>query len=157
MMRRFFGRLLLYLLWGVLWVFLLNAGAGLWTLKRLEKKSGTPIRGRFFPHLFRPAFTLKEAKGAWQNRFELFSGTLSVHYDPLSLLPGRKLRVQVEGQGLMVRLGEEWAQAQGLSEVKINGVRLDFAFASQGDPEIFLLDVRSPELQFYFGKKGRPR
>lgn len=153
-MRQLWGRWLAFSIWGAALVTLINTGTGLWTLKRLEKKAGAPIRGTFFPHLFRPAFTLKNPNLAWQKRFQLLSGTVRVHYDPLSLLPGRKLRVQIGGQDLVVHLGDEWAKSQGLSRVKIKRVRADFAFSDQEDPEIFLLDVDSPQLQFHFGEKG---
>ena len=132
---------------------LVNTGTGLWALKRLERKAGTPIRGIFLPHLLQPAFTLRDPNIAWQKRFQVLSGRVRVHYDPLSLLPGRKFRVQIGGQDLTVRLGDEWAASEGLSEVKIERVDLDFAFSDKEDPEIFLLDVQSPQLQFHFGEK----
>ncbi len=132
---------------------LVNTGTGLWALKRLERKAGTPIQGAFLPHLLQPAFTLKGLNVAWQKRFQVLSGSLRVHYDPLSLLPGRKFRVQIGGRDLTVRLGDEGAASEGLSEVKIERVDGDFAFSDKDDPEIFLLDVQSPELQFHLGEK----
>lgn len=152
-MRRFLGRWLALVIWGAVLVTLINTGTGFWALKRLERKAGTPIRGTFFPHFFQPAFTLKDPNVGWQKRFQLLSGNIQVHYDPLSLFPGRKFRVQIGGRDLTVRFGDEWAKSQGLSEVKIDRVQADFAFSDQEDPEIFLLDVQSPELQFHFGEK----
>lgn len=131
-----------------------NAGTGFWALKRLERKAGTPIRGTFLPHLFQPAFTLKDPDLAWQKRFQVLSGSIRIHYNPLSLLPGRKFRIQIGGQNLTLRLGDEWARSQGLSEVKIERFQADFAFSDKEDPEIFLLDVQSPQLQFHFGQKA---
>lgn len=134
----------------------LNAGGGFWALKRLERKAGTPIRGTFLPLLFQPAFALKNVNAAWKDRFQVVSGNLWVHYDPLSLLPGRSLRIQVEGSDLKVRLSGDLLQSHGLSELRVEHVRADFALSDEGEPEIFLFEVDSPELQFHFAEKEGP-
>lgn len=125
-----------------------NTGLGIAALKRLEKKAGAPIRGTFVPHLVHAAFTLKNPRINWQERFEVTSGTFRVHYDPLFLLPGHKFRAKVEGQNLEVRLFGELATSQGLAELKVDKVVADFAFFVKGPPEIFLFDVQSQQMSF---------
>ncbi len=147
------GRWLFFLAWGMLLTALLNAGAGFWALKRLEKKAGTPIRGTFLPHLIQPAFTLKNSQVSWQGRFQVDSGDLRVQYDPLSVFWGRKLRVRVQGSDLHVRLLGEWATSQGLSEARVDSLDADFALPEKGAPEVFLFDLDSPELQFNLTEK----
>ena len=142
-----------FLLGGVLVASLLNAGGGLWALKRLEKKAGTPIQGTFQPHVLRPAFTLRNASLSWQNRFRILSGDIEVRYDPLSLLPGRKLRVHIKGARLGVQLMGDLLESQGLSDIRLDKVDLDFAFYERGAPEIYLFRVESPELQFNLVEK----
>jgi len=153
-MRVFAGRWIFLISWGVLLVALLNAGAGFWALKRLERKARTPIRGHFLSHLIQPAFTLRNPSLAWKERLQVLSGTVWVHYDPLSLIFGQKFRVQIGGEDLTVRFVNEWAESQGLGEVRLDRIQADFAFSDQEDPEIFSLHVDSPELQFHFSEKS---
>lgn len=153
-MRLLSGRWLFFIAWGALLLVLLNTGIGFWTLKRLERKARTPIQGIFLPHLMRPAFTLKNSNLAWRDRFTVLSGRLDVQYDPASSLFSRKLRVQVSGKEIILRLGEKWAGMEGLGEVKVDRFEADFAISDSGDPEIFSLNVNSPELEFHFSEKG---
>jgi len=147
------GRWLLLIAWGVLAAALFNAGIGFWALKRVEKKAGTPIRGVFLPHLFQPVFTLKDPWISWQDRFQVVSGHLRVRYEPLSLLPGRKLRVQIWGSELTVHLLGKWKESQGFSEARVDTVEADFALPDKGPPEIFAFHLNSPELQFNLTEK----
>lgn len=150
--------MLLFLAWGIILVIFLNAGIGFWALKKIEKKAGTPIRGVFLPHLLAPAFTIQNPSLTWQDRFQLLSGHLHVQYDPLSLLPGRELRIQVRGTGLKVRLLGKWSEREGLGDMQVEQVEGDFAFSEKGPPEIFLFNVQSPELNFnLLQKNGNPR
>ena len=144
------------LAWIVMLTALLNIGTGLWALKRLEKKAGTPIHGVFVPHLFQPSFTLKNASLTWQNRFKVVSGTFLVRYHPLPVLVGRSFRVQVSGSGLGVRILENSALS-GVhpSEIKVERFNADFTVSPRKTPEIFSLNVQSPELEFNFAEKGR--
>ena len=137
---------------GILLVFLFNTATGFIALKRLEKKSGSKIRGSFIPHLFFPAFTLKNSNLNWQDRFEVLSGTVRVRYNPIFFFPGGKLRVQMKGHDLSVKLSGELALSQGLSEVKVDTVEADLALPEKGTPEIFLFDIQSPELKFHIGE-----
>jgi len=132
---------------------LLNAGGGFWALKKLEKKAGTPIQGTFLPHLFRPAFTLQDARLSWQNRFQVLSGDIGVRYDPLSLFPGRKFHVYIKATGLRVRLFQDLLESQGLAEIGVEEAKAELAFSREGPPEIFLFNVQSPELRFNLVKK----
>ena len=129
-------------------IVLLNTGGGLWTLKKLEKKAGAPIKGTFLPHLLRPAFSLQNVRLGWQDRFRILTGDLEVRYDPLSLLTGRKLRVSIQGYRLRVQLFGDLLKSQGLSEAHLDKVDADIAFSEHGEPEIYLFRVQSPELQF---------
>lgn len=132
---------------------LLNAGGGWWALKKLERKTGTPIEGTFLPHLFRPAFTLKNSRLAWQDRFQVLSGDVNVSYDPLSLLGRRKFRVQIRGSNLKVRLFADLLESGGLSEASVDEVYADIAFSKQGPPEIYSFQIQSPELRFNLVEK----
>ena len=142
-----------FLIWIALLAFGLNTGLGFWAMKRLEKKAGSSFQGTFIPHFLRPAFTLKNPQLVWQDRFQLVSGDLSVQYDPLSLF-GRKLRVQVKGSDLNVRLFGDLIKSQGLSEAEVEKVEADFAFSDHGPPEIFLFNLRSPQLHFNLMEKS---
>ena len=152
-MKLFPDRWALYLGGGIFLAGFLNAGVGFVALKRLEKKAGAPIRGRFLPHLYEPAFTLKNPNLEWRGRFQVSSGTLRVHYDPLFLLPGRKFRARIEGQNLRGRLFGALAESQGVSEVTVHHVEVDFAFSKSKTPEIFSFHIQSPELQFQLIQK----
>ncbi len=142
--------------WGLILIVLLNTGTGLWALKRLEKKAGTPIAGSFRPHFFKPAFTLKDAKLSWQDRFEVLSGTVKVQYDPLSVVAGRRFRIQVEGSNMKVHFlkGPAFAMAHP-TDVKIDYVAADFALTDKKNPEIFALNINSPEIEFHFSEKDK--
>ncbi len=150
------GQWLFALGWIIFLTALLNMGTGLWALKRLEKKAGTRIHGTFIPYLLQPAFTLKNASLTWQNRFTVVSGTFFVRYHPLSVLAGRSFRVQVNGSGLVVRLLENSA-LPGVhpSEIKVDRFDTDFTVSPRKVPEIFSLNVQSPELEFNFSEKDR--
>lgn len=152
-MRASLVRWTVFLLWGGLVISLLNGGGGLWALKRLEKKAGTHIEASFLPHLFRPAFSLRNCRFGWQNRFRVLSGNIEVRYDPLSLLPGRKLRVHILGTDLKLQLFGDLLESQGLSEAQLDKVDLDFAFSGHGEPEIYQFHVESPELRFNLVEK----
>ncbi len=144
------------LCWGIILIVLLNTGTGLWALKRLEKKAGTPIEGSFIPHLFKPAFTLTNAKLSWQDRFEVLSGTVKVRYDPLSVVVARRFRIQVEGRDLKVHFLKGMSFAfEHPGDVKIDYVAADFALADKKSPEIFALNIHSPEIEFHFAEKDR--
>lgn len=136
----------------VLFVGVLNAAAGLLTLKRLEKKAGAPIHGTFIPHLIQSAFTLKDPSFDWQDRFQISSGTLVIHYEPLSILPGRPFRTQIRGRDLGVRLYGELAASQGFSQVRIDFVEADLVFSRGKTPEIYLLHIQSPQIRFHLVK-----
>ena len=155
-LRLGWGRWILTLLWAVILIAFLNAGLGFWALKRIERKAGTPIHGDFFPNLFEPAFTLRNAKLVWRDRFEVLSGVIRVRYNPLSVVRGRKFRVQVTGSDLDVRLLKEMTFS-GLhpSEVQIERITADLAFLRGKTPEIFSLEIHSPELEFHFSEKNR--
>lgn len=149
-------RWILALVWALALTGMLNAGTGLWALKRLEKKAGTPIRGTFLPHFLHPAFTLRNVELSWQGRFEVLSGTVRIHYHPLAVLVGRRFRVQMEGSNLVVRFLQDSAfPGVHLSEVPIGSLTADFAVSQRKTPEIFALDVHSPELEFHFAGKNR--
>ena len=150
------GRVFLLILLGSVLGSATNTVLGFVVLKRLEKKSGAPIKGQFVPHLFAPSFSLKQAKVEWQKRFRVDSGTFTVRYDPLSVLPGRKLRTWIEGRDLEARLFGELAESEGFSDVRIDRVRADLAFFRKGPPEIFAFDVQSPQIQFHMTKEGGP-
>lgn len=155
---RFFGiRWLLALAWGLALIGILNAGTGFWALKRLEKKAGAPIRGTFLPHLFQPVFTLKNARLSWQNRFEILSGSVRVQYDPVSVLVSRKFRIQVAGSDLEVRFLKELVFSGGRSQVKIDMLAADFAISDRKTPEVFRLEIHSPEMEFHFAEKDGNR
>lgn len=149
------GRWIMALAVGLLLSALLNAGLGFVALKKLEKKAGAPIRGIFLPHFLQPAFTVKDPKLDWQGRFQVLSGSLRVRYDPLFLVPGWKFRVQVEGRELAVSLGGELAESQGLKDVKVDRFEADFALPGEGDPEIFLFNIESPQIHFRLAKQGK--
>lgn len=146
---------MLTLSWGIILIVLLNTATGLWALKRLEKKAGTPIEGTFLPHLLKPAFTLKNARLCWQDRFEVLSGTLKARYDPLSVVVGKRFRVQLEGRDLNVHLmkGLAFARAHP-ADIRLDYVTADFALTDKKDPEIFALNVNAPEIQFHFVEKS---
>ena len=149
-------RWILALLWVLVLTVLLNTVTGFWALKRLERKAGTPIRGTFLPDFLKPSFTLKNAHLSWQNRFEVLSGTVRVRYSPVTVLVGKKFRIQLEGTGLRVRLLQESAFA-GIphSEIQADHVTADFALSNHKTPEIYGLDIHSPELEFHFAEKDR--
>lgn len=136
------------LIWGVICVTLLNAGAGFWVLKKLEKKAGAPIHGRFIPHVFQPVFSFKGPQFSWEGRFEVFSGSLRVRYDPLSLFPGRKMRIHVWGEDLKVRLFDKLLESQP-SEVVVNRAESELEIPRKGAPEIFFLEIDSPQIDFH--------
>ena len=152
-MRFFRIRWLLALAWGFALIGILNAGTGFWTLKRLEKKAGAPIHGTFLPHLFQPVFNLKNARLSWQNRFEILSGSVRVQYDPVSVLVSRRFRIQVAGSDLEVRFLKELALSGGRPQVKIDTLTADFAVSNKKAPEIFRLEIHSPEMEFRFAEK----
>lgn len=141
-----------YALGGLCLMSLLNGAIGFLALKRLEKKAGSPIRGHFIPHLLSPVFTLKNPDFQWQERFQIHSGTLTVHYDPSFIIPSLKFHVHLRGQDLGGRLLGELAESQGLSEVKLDRVEADLAFSKEENPEIFLLDIRSPVIRFHLSR-----
>jgi hypothetical protein len=132
----------------------LNPLAGYLVLKRLEKKAGAPIQGKFVPSFVLPAFTLKNSSFDWQGRFRVVSGTVRVRYNPFFLIPGQKLRVQLVGEKLPVRFSGELAASEGFSEMTVEHAVADFAIADKGPPEIYLLDIRSPEMTFRLAKEG---
>lgn len=138
---------------GVLLIAALNTAAGYWVLKRLEIKAGAPLHADFLPHLWRPAFTLRNSRLEWQKDFEVQSGTIEVRYDFWSLVPGKRLRTQIKGFNLEVRLSKALAESQGVEEVRIERIEADLAFSRRGPPEIFHLDIQSPELQFRLVKE----
>lgn len=140
---------------GVVLIAVLNTAAGWWVLKRLEAKAGAPLHAAFFPHLWRPAFTLKNCRLEWQKDFEVQSGTIEVRYDFGSLIPGQRLRTRIKGSGLEVRLSKDLAESQGVQEVRIERIEADLAFSRTGPPEIFHFDIQSPELQFRLAKEDR--
>lgn len=144
---------MLYLIGGAVLIYCLNAGMGVLALKKLETKAGARISGVFLPHAFQPSFTLKDPQLKWQDRFQVTSGTVKVQYDPLFLLPGHVFRVRIWGRELGVKLFGELIESQGLSEMVVTRVDADLAFARGKNPEIFLLDIRSPELQFLLAKE----
>ena len=147
------GRWLLFLLWGIALIGMMNAGTGYWALKRLERKAGAPIRGTFLPHLFQPVFDLKNARVSWQDRFEVLSGTVRVRYNPLSVLVRRRFRIQVDGSDLEVRVLKALSFSGGRSQMKIDSLAADFAISSGKTPEIFRLEIHSPEMKFHFAEK----
>ena len=144
---------LVYFAAAFLLVSLLNPLAGHVALKRLEKKAGAPIRGTFIPHVLFPAFTLKNASFDWQGRFQVVSGTVEVRYNPLFLIPGQKFRVWIEARKLPVRFSGGLAESQGFSRATLEHVVADMAFPHKGSPEIFLLDIHSPEMTFRLVKE----
>jgi hypothetical protein len=150
----FKGEWLLYVAGAILLTGLANVGAGVFVLKRLERKAEAPIQGTFLPDLFRPSFTVKNSKLDWQGRFQILKGTFYVQYDPLFLLPGRKFRTQIQGENLEVRLLGELAKSQGLQEVQIDRVEADLAFVRKGAPEILYFDIDSPQLQIHLSQAG---
>lgn len=133
----------------------LNMGLSFWVMKRLEKKAGSPIQATFLPDVFYPSFTLKNIHLHWQDRFQVLSGTLHVQYNPLSLFTSRKLRVQIEGSNLTTQLLGEFAESQGISRAEVDRAKIDFALGDQGPPDVFLLEVHSPQLEFQMGEKKR--
>lgn len=137
-----------------LFVGCLNVASGFWVLKRLERRAKTPIRGEFFPAFLNFAFTLEKLQLDWRGDFQVISGKVRVEYDLLSLVPGRRLRVRIRGEGLGVRLPNPLAESAGTREVKISRVDLEIAFSKEGPPEIYLLKVDSPELQFNLVKEA---
>lgn len=137
----------------VLAVAVLNSGVGYLALKRLEKKAGAPIQGDFRPSPFLSSFVLRNSRFRWKTLLEIHSGTLSVRYDPLFLVPGRRLRVEIQGEGLTGKLLGKWAEREGVSEVRIEHLEADLAFGRGGPPEIYLIDVKAREFQFHFGEK----
>lgn len=147
------GRWVPLLIGVIIGIVLINIGVSLSVLKRLEKKAGTPIRGIFLPHLFHPSFTLKDSRLNWQGQFQILSGTFRVRYDPWFFFRAQRLRTQIEGWDVAVQFSGELAQSQGLGEALIDHVQADFAFSGKRTPEIFLLDVRSPQLQFHLMKE----
>jgi hypothetical protein len=150
---KFLRSVLLYAAGAALLVGLANVGVSFFALKRLEKKAQAPIQGTFLPDLLRPSFILKDPHLDWQGRFQVSSGTFYVEYDPLFLLPGRRFRTQIEGKDLSVRLLGELAESQGLTEVRIDRVEADLAFARKGPPEVFVFKVESPQLQFHLSER----
>ena len=155
-LRLVWGRWILTLLWAVVLIAFLNVGLGFWALKRIERKAGTAIHGDFLPDLFEPAFTLRNAKLVWQDRFEVLSGVVRVRYNPLSIVRVVKFRFQVTGSDLDVRFLKE-ATFSGLhpSKVQIEHITADLAFLRGKTPEIFSLEIHSPELDFHFSEKNR--
>ena len=155
-LRLVWRRWILPLLGAVILIAFLNAGLGFWALKRIERKAGTPIRGIFLPHLLQPSFTLRNAKLVWQGRFEVLSGVIRVRYNPLSVVGGGKFRIQVTGSDLDVRFLKE-TTFSGLhpSEIQIERITADLAFLRGKPPEIFSLEIHSPELEFHFSEKSR--
>lgn len=135
---------------------LFNIGTSFFALKRLERKAEAPLQGTFIPDLFQPSFTLKDPRLDWQGRFQVLSGTIHVEYDPWFLIPGRKFRTQIEGRDLSVKLTGDLAESQGITDVKIDRVQADVAFARKGPPELFFFDVESPELQFHLSPREKP-
>lgn len=152
-MRRRRGRVFILLASGLLFLGLLNTGVSFLALKRLEAKAGAPIQGFFLPHLFQPVFTLRDVRFDWQGRFQVVSGRVAVRYYPFFLFPGARLRTQIVGEDLEVKLTHEFAQAQGISNVSVDRVEADLVFSRDPTPEIFLFDVRSPQIQLYLKKE----
>lgn len=135
-------------------MLVLNPVLGWVALKKLERKAGAPIQGFFLPHVILPAFTLRDARVDWQRRFRVVSGTLQVRYDPFSLIiPGRKFQVSIEATNLPVQFAGDLAASQGFSRVTVDRVAVDLAFFEKGNPEIYLLDVRSKEMTFRLVKE----
>lgn len=135
-------------------MLLVNPFLGVLALKRLEKKAGSAIQGAFLPDFVFPAFTLRNARFRWEDRFEVRSGTLRVHYRPFVPFPGWKLRSRIEGRDLDVGLSGKLAESQGISQVHVKQVTADLALGDEGDPEIFLFDIRSREIQFRLIKES---
>ena len=131
----------------------LNVAIGFAALKRLERKAGGPIRGSFLPYPLVPVFVLKNSNFDWDGRFRVISGQVVVRYDPFFLIPGRKFRVRITGRDLRVLFSGELAESQGVSEVKMDRVEVDFAFFDRGSPEIFLFDVQSRQIKFHLVKE----
>ncbi|MBI2167103.1 MAG: hypothetical protein HYU34_02525 [Candidatus Omnitrophica bacterium] len=152
-MKGISGRWILPFLAGLVLIAALNTASGYWVLKRLEAKAGAPFRAVFLPHLWRPAFTLKNSRLQWQKDFEVQSGTIEVRYDFGSLLSGQGWRTRIRGTDLKVRLSKALAESQGVEEVRIERVEADLAFSRTGPPEIFNFGIQSPELQFRLVKE----
>ena len=139
---------------GLSFLLLLNVGIDFWVLRRLERKAQAPIRGVLIPHFFLPSFSLLNPSLDWRGRFQILSGKISVQYDPLFTLRNQKLRTRVTGQNLTVRFSHELALTGGLSEAKVERAEADFAFSREGPPEIFLLEVRSPQINFHLARNS---
>ncbi len=105
------------------------------------------VRGSYLPVPFFPAFYLRGANFSWREKVTLVSGNLKVHYSPVALLLGR-VRTQISGKDLRIRLEGDWAKMQQVESVTLNSFEADLEIGPEGIREIYLLDAYSPEFQF---------
>lgn len=149
-MKTFFKLLLAAVLVGLG----LNFGINFWVFKRLEKQARTPIRGTFLPQPWGLGFRVKNPQLNWQDQFQIVSGEFRVQYDLESVLRPGRLRAQMEGEDFTLRFSEKLAAAQGLAETRVEKARADLIFSKGSPPEILLLELYSPELQFRLAPGG---
>ena len=80
------------------------------------------------------------------------SGDFKVEYDPLSLLPGRNLRLRLSGKNFKVHLMGGWSRMNGVEDAAVDSFFGDIELDSKGISEIHALHAQSPVFQFHIGK-----
>lgn len=132
-------------------VILVMAGfilsSGLWVAFAIQHRLKLEVHGSYLPVPFFPAFYLRDANFSWKGKVTLVSGNLKVHYSPVALLLGR-VRTQISGKDLRIRLEGDWAQMQQVESVTLKKFEADLEIGPEGVREIYLLDAYSPEFQF---------
>ncbi len=123
---------------------------GLWVRQEIERRLAIKVEGILWPGFFQPSFELKTAHFTWTDRLKLISGDLKVDYDLISLLNQRRIRVKISGRDLQTSLLGEWAENQGLSDLKFNDFFADFEVGKQGLEEVNVLKAHSRLLNLDF-------
>ncbi len=123
---------------------------GLWVRQEIEHRLAIKVEGILWPVFFQPSFELKTAHFTWPDRLKLISGDLKIDYDLISLLNQRRIRVKISGRDLQTSLLGEWAESQGLKDLKFNDFFADFEIGKQGLEEVNVLKAHSPLLNLDF-------
>lgn len=146
---------------GLLVLFLVLAvgfspAVGWWVFKRVEKSLEVPVQGRFEPHYFQAAFTVRQAAFNWENKIGLEAGDIQVKYSLLSLFSSGGIKITLSGRALPVKFLGDLSRISPRERVKVDDFFAELVIDTQGLKEVAALRIKSPELQFQMGRQKDP-